>query len=322
MLRVQIFMICITSIASALLFLDDNNPHFKGHDAPISLGVVVGAFMFGIGMQIGDGCGSGSCTNAGIALSLQQQSNRLYAIITILAFIAASTLGAFHFEFWDQFEFFELNFITQFGIFPAITFQVGFLLIMALVVYRIEYCSFGKVQSWWNPNENSSYQALNVTRRRNIPLIWAGILVPVASILIFWQRGSPWGVTSAFALWGSKSLVLVTDVEMWYYWKKKRLMSIWYDHESVMNISLILTTAIISSVTTINNPCKEKKTRNILGAIIGGSFMGYGARIAHGCNIGAFYGGIISYSLLGWVWILCAYPGMMLGCRLRPFFNI
>ena len=30
--------------------------------------------------------------------------------------------------------------------------------------------------------------------------------------------------------------------------------------------------------------------------------MGYGARIAFGCNIGAYFGGIASFSLHGWLW--------------------
>ena len=50
--------------------------------------------------------------------------------------------------------------------------------------------------------------------------------------------------------------------------------------------------------------------------------MGYGARIAFGCNIGAFFSGIISTSLHGWLWIALALPGTWLGVKLRPFFGL
>lgn len=49
--------------------------------------------------------------------------------------------------------------------------------------------------------------------------------------------------------------------------------------------------------------------------------MGYGARIAYGCNIGAFYSGVASTSLHGWLWIIAALPGCWVGIRLRPRFG-
>ena len=56
-------------------------------------------------------------------------------------------------------------------------------------------------------------------------------------------------------------------------------------------------------------------------AVVGGLSMGYGARLAYGCNIGAFFSGVASTSLHGWVWILAAIPGNIVGLRLRPFLH-
>jgi uncharacterized membrane protein YedE/YeeE len=61
--------------------------------------------------------------------------------------------------------------------------------------------------------------------------------------------------------------------------------------------------------------------RPIIGAVIGGLLMGYGARLAYGCNIGAFFSGIASQSLHGWIWILSAFAGTWAGVRLRPLFG-
>ena len=63
-------------------------------------------------------------------------------------------------------------------------------------------------------------------------------------------------------------------------------------------------------------------TRLALGAVVGGVLMGYGARIAFGCNIGAYFGGIASFSLHGWVWGLLALLGTAAGLRLRPMFGL
>lgn len=56
--------------------------------------------------------------------------------------------------------------------------------------------------------------------------------------------------------------------------------------------------------------------------MLGGLIMGYGARMAFGCNIGAFFSGIASFSLHGWVWIVFALMGTWVGVRLRPLFGL
>jgi hypothetical protein len=63
----------------------------------------------------------------------------------------------------------------------------------------------------------------------------------------------------------------------------------------------------------------------LLGAgygLWGGLFLGYGARLAYGCNIGACFSGIASGSLHGWLWIAFALLGTRAGMRLRPVFGI
>ena len=62
--------------------------------------------------------------------------------------------------------------------------------------------------------------------------------------------------------------------------------------------------------------------RLALGAVIGGILMGYGARIAFGCNIGAYFGGIASFSLHGWLWGVMAIVGTFAGLALRPLFGL
>ena len=50
--------------------------------------------------------------------------------------------------------------------------------------------------------------------------------------------------------------------------------------------------------------------------------MGYGARLAYGCNIGAYFSGIASGSLHGWLWLLAALAGNAVGVKLRPRFGL
>ena len=60
--------------------------------------------------------------------------------------------------------------------------------------------------------------------------------------------------------------------------------------------------------------------RSLMAAIVGGLLLGYGARLAYGCNIGAYFSGIASGSVHGWLWLVFAFLGNGLGVKLRPIF--
>jgi len=67
-------------------------------------------------------------------------------------------------------------------------------------------------------------------------------------------------------------------------------------------------------------PSLKIPARSIVAAVIGGLLLGYGSRLAYGCNIGAYFSGIASGSLHGWLWLVAAYIGNVAGVRMRPFF--
>ena len=56
--------------------------------------------------------------------------------------------------------------------------------------------------------------------------------------------------------------------------------------------------------------------------LIAGFVMGYSSRLAFGCNVGAMLSGISTGSLHGWVWMLMALAGSLIGIRLRPLFGL
>jgi hypothetical protein len=50
--------------------------------------------------------------------------------------------------------------------------------------------------------------------------------------------------------------------------------------------------------------------------------MGFGGFLAYGCNVSGFLGGVMSFSLHGWLWLVAALAGaaiwIQLERRLRP----
>jgi hypothetical protein len=53
----------------------------------------------------------------------------------------------------------------------------------------------------------------------------------------------------------------------------------------------------------------------------GGLLMGYGGLLASGCNVNAFLGGVMSFSLHGWIWLAAALLGFASSLRLSGGFG-
>jgi len=147
-------------------------------------------------------------------------------------------------------------------------------------------------------------------------------------VLTLLVSGSPWGVTFAFSLWGSKVLDAVgVDVLSWPFWTDpanlaKYQAGILAEKTSVMDLGIIVGALVASAAAGAFVVHRRIPGRLAVGAVLGGIMMGYGARIAFGCNIGAYFGGIASFSLHGWLWGVMALVGTFAGLALRPLFGL
>lgn len=61
---------------------------------------------------------------------------------------------------------------------------------------------------------------------------------------------------------------------------------------------------------------KIRSWKQVGFSIFGGLLMGYGAKIAGGCNINAFFNAIASLSLSGWAFMLCLFAGTYVGMKI------
>src|SRR5699024_7094531 len=88
--------------------------------------------------------------------------------------------------------------------------------------------------------------------RGSWPLFAAAIALAVLNALTLMTRGQPWGITSAFALWGSKTLQFFgIDVASWGYWQGESRVplhpSISADSTTVLTSGVILGAFIASA---------------------------------------------------------------------------
>jgi uncharacterized membrane protein YedE/YeeE len=94
------------------------------------------------------------------------------------------------------------------------------------------------------------------------------------------------------------------------------------DITSVMDLGIVLGALAAAGAAGRFRPVWRLSRGHFTASVLGGLLLGYGARLAYGCNIGAFFSGIASGSLHGWLWIVFALLGTRAGLRLRPAFGL
>ncbi|GAA5337668.1 YeeE/YedE family protein [Thermus antranikianii] len=285
----------------------------QGFVVPIGIALAVGAFLFGIGMQLGDGCASGTLYHTG--------SGDTRGILVLLGFMVGSLLGVYHLPYWQALPAWSPgSALTWFpSPYMGLLLWIGLLAFLYLLVSRVEKRRTGQVVPLWQ--REATHPLFGPWS-----LVGGAAVLALGSLLILLLLGRPWGVTAAFALWGGKlAQLLGIPVMDWALFNnpafaEKLEQSILKDPTSVTNFGVFLG-AFLGA--TLGGAFRLQDLRRIpwtthLGVFLGGVLMGYGARLAGGCNIGAYLGGTASFSLHGPLWGVFALLGTALGVRLRP----
>jgi uncharacterized protein len=317
-LRAQMIMLAVgvalffPALSAGTLF---GNP-VTGLVSPAGTSVVVGAFLFGIGMQLGGGCASGTLYTVGGG------STRM--IVTLAAFVAGSVIATAHMPFWTALPHLQpISLVNTLGLLPALLLNWAVFALIAVVTVLVEKRRHGRlVAPVLRPVQASPWL------HGPWPLVAGAIALVVLNFATLALSGRPWGVTSAFALWGAKAAQLVgIDTASWTYWSTKANAAalaapVSHDVTSVMDIGIVLGAMLAAALAGRYAPQWRVPLRSLVAAVVGGLLLGYGARLAYGCNIGAYFSGIVSGSLHGWLWLVAAFAGNVIGTRLRPLFGL
>lgn len=154
------------------------------------------------------------------------------------------------------------------------------------------------------------------------PYLAGALLLSVFQFVSLASSGSPWGVSGTLADWGAWLYELVGgSVEKWYYFasdaaQAKLAAGPLRDPGTLRNLGIIAGALFSTLIASGFKFKKIKSWKQVAAAVLGGLLMGYGARIAFGCNIGALYSGISSLSLSGWVYAAFIFLGAVVGSKL------
>lgn len=308
----QMVLLALCAIL-AFPLLTQHSDEITGAVAPITWSLIIGSLAFGFAMQLADGCGSGTLYKAGASSPTSW--------VVLPAFIIGSFVGASHQAGWaslggplelirPQEEPAALDLIDLLG------------MNLALVVTLLACAAVGAASIGYAiRHAQKKHAALPRVPSR---WLWGALAIALLYAAHLVVAGQPWGIVYGLGLWGAKAMTLFgADLSHDSFWgiaphAERLLEPILWDVTSVTNIGLLYGALVASRWHKKDFHLKRWPSMpQLVISIFAGLVMGYSSRLAYGCNVGAYLGGIASASLHGWIWFGFAFIGSIAGVKAR-----
>ena len=172
----QIILLAALSLLSMPLLA--HFPETQAALGPPSVSLLIGAFVFGMAMQISDGCGSGTLYKAGLGVPLNMAILPLFAL--------GSFMGSAHLNGWLALGAMQpVGLVQQWGAGGALAATLAALALVAIGVglWSGQRFSFRRTPRRW---------------------IWGALVIALFAALNLFIAGQPWGVVYGFGLWVAK----------------------------------------------------------------------------------------------------------------------
>ncbi|SCG82541.1 UPF0394 inner membrane protein [Proteiniborus sp. DW1] len=294
----------------------------------INISLIVGAFLFGIGMMIAGGCASGTLTDAG--------EGSVRALIVMLFFGFGGIIGLIAKHGFSETALGKIGARVYlpniFGYIGAVLVTFGFLLVLYCITRKYE--DIRKKKGTYQENiyeadelplkEKGQFKFFSYnTYHKFFVERWSftkgAILTSVMFIFIINTTGNSWGVSGGYPLWVMALLdkfgieftspALAGNV--------KAIQNGLLNHGvTLRNLGMIAGSAVAFLLAGRFKLDYKFSIKDVVFYAIGGLLLGFGAMFAGGCNIGALYSAISNFSLSGWVYLVSAGLGGIVALRL------
>ncbi|HIV73410.1 MAG TPA: YeeE/YedE family protein [Candidatus Aquabacterium excrementipullorum] len=275
------------------------------HIGPVSVVLVGASFTFGLGMAL-----AGSCISAQL---YRLGEGALTAPIALAGTVLGFVLGL---QAWNALYLRQIqeapvlwlpHHLGYEGSLAVQLLGLGALAWLLWKFHRTPESPVGLKVAWW--------------QRRWTPHM-GGVLIGGLGVLAF-LRVSPLGVTSEL---GSLARTLA-DQQGWLLPSRLEGLdtfrgcvttikeTLWSNNGALV-VGLVLgafAAALIAGDFKPRWPTRQEAARNFVGGLL----MGLGSMLALGCTVGTLLSGIMAAAVSGWVFLLCAGLGLLLGWRLR-----
>lgn len=344
LLRTLMFMFFISTLVTTAFLLNGDPTTFGLWINPINLGLIAGAVLFGFGMSFSACCASGVLTDLVTALPR--------AFVTLIFFGMGVFLGfpiqrnsEFVTTTWFNSATFESGvFLPDLFKWDGLNGFIGALVLTAIFCGVVVFLSF-KYERY--RKQNKTYSGHFVEAQQDQPnkfdtkdyslfssetyhrlfvrpwtLKQGAVVITLMFALLMGVTKSGWGASTPYGFWFGKFLMLFgfspEALATFTSGAPEHYSAPFFSHPvNTQNVGIMLGT--IFFLLTAN---KFKQTfmsemhltkRELILFALGGLAMGFGTRLANGCNVGALYTPIAQFSLSGWIFLIFMVVGGIVG---------
>jgi uncharacterized protein len=289
---------------------------------PLGLHTLVGGTLFGIGMVLAGGCTSGSLYRAG--------EGYVGSMVALLGIMLGLEISSHTWNWWWEVHISRaplLWFPEHLGYLGGTLLTFGGLLLSFLVV------------SWWEfrtsimlPTKGDAGHAASSFGEhlrtlghtvfvKGWPVFVGGVALAILNVFLYTYR-HPWGVVAGLGIWADK-IAGAINLGAGELLGRSSLAGCAFEpdtasalgHMPLLNLGVIAGAFIAASLASEFKIRVPKQPVRYVQSIGGGVLMGYGAGLALGCTVGAFFSAIPSLALNGWVFAGALAVGAYIGVK-------
>lgn len=344
LMRTLMFMFFISAILTAALLFTKDPTTYGLWVNPINLGLLLGGLLFGFGMSFSACCASGVLTDLVTGLPR--------ALVTLIFFGAGIFFGfpiqkgqAFVTTTWFSSETFERGvFLPDLFKWDGLEGYLGAIALTGLFAGIVIFLSYKYEQKRKNSKtytgvltetvqdaaddfDSKDYKLVSEkTYNRLFVKPWTlaqgAVVIAVLFTVLMGVTGSGWGASTPYGLWFGKVIMLfgvsAESLAEFTMMPAGAFATPFFEHGvSVQNFGILMGTLVFlltaglfkkTFMSEMNITGKE-----VLFYALGGLTMGFGTRLANGCNVGALYTPIANFSLSGWIFLIVMVAGGVVG---------
>lgn len=348
LMRVLMWMFLGTAAVSVAFLYGVDPTTYNLWINPINLGLILGGLFFGFGMTFSSCCASGVLTDLVTGLPRALTTLLFFALGVFLGFPVQRTASWVK-DSWfstvtgeqlsggvylpDLFKWDGMS-----GYLGAVLLTALFAVIVVFLAKKYEdkqrakgtFIGVGTEIEQDKVSETKESKPFKLLSRDTYEMLFVtpwkmstgAIVIAVVFTLLIGVTKAGWGASTVYGFWFGK-LLMVFGVSsdslaaFTHYSASFFETSIFVNPVSVQNIGIIIGTLITLLLAgtfkvTFFSEMKVKPKQLVLFAM-GGIFMGFGTRLANGCNVGALYTPIANFSLSGWIFLVFLTAGGILG---------
>ena len=295
-----------------------------------NIATVLGGFIFGMGMMLAGGCGSGTLADFG------EGSGR--ALIAFIFFVIGASPGHYARQIVDQTAIgqigYRLHMPQLFGYFGAFLITALLLGVVYWIIIRYEN-KRKELGTYMDPKGDYEPIELPLADQEKAPFFsyatyhkifverWSftvgALALAFGALFVLVTTDKNWGVSTALLTWNVavfQSLGVEFPAQYFQSHLDKVSAGLLMDAGTIRNIGLFFGSTLSLLLANRFRLDFGFSKKDAAYFALGGLMLGFGARLGLGCNIGAMYAAISSFSFSGWIFLLSMSLGGIVSMKL------